>query len=127
MPEQPGGRPVRPVLVGVVLFVLAVFVARLVLAGGTAWIVLAVVLPILTVALATRIRLLPAVAVAALFAGAVVAFRWFLQESDLALVGLLVLPAVVMAVVVAAKVVAALRQKENPAAENKGKEEREKE
>ncbi len=122
-------RPVRPLLVGVVLFLLAVLVARLVLAGGIAWVVLAVVLPILVLALATKIRLLPAVVVAALFAGAVVAFRWFFLESEVAWAVLLILPAVTLGLVVAFKVVAALRNgpslEEKESRENEEKAEKE--
>lgn len=123
-------RPVRPVLAAVVLFVLAVFLARLMLAGGTAWIVLAVAFPIVTFALATRIRLVPALVVAALFAGAVVAFRFFLLENDKALFILLVLPAVVMGLVVAVKVFRSLRSRtapEDPAPNMGGEKEGEKE
>jgi hypothetical protein len=90
---------------GVLLFVLAVLLARLALAGGEAWIILAVALPVVCFVLATRIRLLPALAVTALFAGAVLAFRYFLLGFDYALPALLVLPAVALAWLVAGKVV----------------------
>src|ERR1051326_9524764 len=103
-------RPPRLVRGAVSLFVLAVFLARLLLAGGAGWVAFAVALPVLVFVLTARSNLRFALGVGLGFTVAVLLLRWFLQRSPTGWVVLLLLPVVVLTAVLAGRVVAQMRR-----------------
>lgn len=102
-------RPGWAVAAGAGLFLLAVLMGRLLVAGGAGWAVFAFAAPALLVALAVRIRFLPALAVVAGFCLLALAFRWLLL-GGVGWPALLLLPVVAVPAFVAGKVLAALRR-----------------
>lgn len=102
-------RPTRLVLGGVALFLLAVVLARMLLAGGAGWLAFAVCVPVLLVVLTARASLSFALAGTALFAVAVLALREFLRHSPTGWVALLLLPVVAVTALLVGRVLAQLR------------------
>lgn len=94
----------------VLLFVVAVAVARLLLVGGWGWAVFALSAPLLLVVLGSRIGFGPGLVVVLLYAGAVLTVRLLLLESHLAIVILLLVPVLLLAGRLAWNVVRALRE-----------------
>ena len=111
MDDEAGGRrPTRWVLGLAGLFVLAVFLARLLLAGGTAWVAFAVCLPILLFVLTARAGLRFALGATALFAALVLGLRWFLERSPTGWIALLLLPVVAFTAMLAGRVLGQMRR-----------------
>jgi hypothetical protein len=110
MAEPSGGRrPTRVVLLAVALFALAVFLARLLLAGGSAWAAFLVVVPILLFALTAAVGFRVALAGTLVFSLAVLALREFLQRVPSGWVALVLLPVVAFTAVLVGRVLAVLR------------------
>src|SRR5438552_2663643 len=76
-------RPVRLAVLVAAAWLLAVLVARLLLAGGTGWVVFALMLPVLLVVLGRALGLGPAVLLVALLATATLAMRALLATPRL--------------------------------------------
>jgi len=102
-------RPGGIVAVAAGLFLLAILLGRLLVAGGAGWAVFAIVSPVLLIALATKIRFLPALLAVAAFAGAALLFRW-LMLGGIGWPVLLLLPVVAATAAIAGRVLAAMRQ-----------------
>jgi hypothetical protein len=102
-------RPGWLVAVAAGLFLLAILLARLLLLGGVGWAIFAFAAPVLLVALAVRIRFLPALLVVLAFSAASLLFRWLLRGG----IGwplLLLLPVVAVTAAIAGRVLASMRQ-----------------
>jgi hypothetical protein len=98
------------VLGAVALFVVAVFLARLLLAGGAAWVAFAVCVPVVLFVITARAGFRVALVVAGLFTLLVLGLRWFLQRSPTGWIALLLLPVLVLTAVVAGRVLAQMRR-----------------
>ena len=105
-----GRRPTRFILGGVVLFVVAVFLARLLVAGGSAWVALAVAVPLLLFVLTAASGFRFALAVGAAFVVLVLALKWFLTRSPTGWVALLLLPVLVFTAVLVGRVLGQLKR-----------------
>jgi hypothetical protein len=111
MAEETGGRrPTRSVLTAILLFVVAVFLARLLVAGGVAWIVFAACVPILLFVLTARLGFRPAIVGTLLFVLLVLGLKWFLQRSPTGWVALLLLPVLLLTAVLVGRVLGQLRR-----------------
>jgi hypothetical protein len=112
MDEAPAGRrPTRLVLGAAALFAVAVFLARLILAGGAGWVAFALVVPVLLVALTAAVSFRFAAVAVALFAALVVALRWFLERSQSqGWIALLLLPVLAFTGVLVGRVLATMRR-----------------
>lgn len=111
MDEAPDGRrPTRLVLAGAGLFLLAVFLARLLIAGGAAWVAFAACLPILLFVLTARAGFRFALLSTAIFALAVLALRWFLERAPGGWVVLVLLPVVAFTGLLVGRVLAQMRR-----------------
>ena len=111
MDEEAGGRrPTKAVIGAILLFLLAVFLARLLLEGGVAWVAFAVCLPILVFVLSAAVSLRFALVVALAFTLAVLGLRWFLQQAPTGWIPLLLLPVVAFTGMLAGRVVAQMRR-----------------
>lgn len=106
----PGRRPTKLVLAGVGLFVLAVFLGRLLVAGGVGWLVFALAVPVTLVVLSRLAGWRGAFVLTLFFALAVVAARWFVQVNPTGWAALLLLPVVAFTVVIVARVLGKLRE-----------------
>ena len=121
MDETAGGRrPTKPVLGAIFLFLLAVFLARLLLAGGAAWIAFAACVPILLFVLSAAVSFRFALAATALFVALVLGLRWFLEGSPTGWIPLLLLPVVAFTGLLAGRVLAQMRRDRLARAERKG-------
>lgn len=109
-PTPDGRRPTKVVLAGVALFLLAVVLGRLLVAGGGAWIVFVAALPVALVVVSRFAGWGGAVFVTLLFALAVLAVRWFVQVNPAGWAALLLLPVVAFTGLVVGRVLAKLRQ-----------------
>jgi hypothetical protein len=105
-------RPTKWVLAGVGLFLLAVLLGRLLIAGGAAWIALLLVVPILLFAFSAAAGFRFALAATAIFAGTVLAVRWFLAANPLGWILLALLPVLVLSGALVGRVVGLLRTRE---------------
>lgn len=106
----PGRRPTKLVLAGVGLFVLAVFLGRLLVTGGVGWLLFAVALPVTLVLLSRFAGWLGAFALTLFFAFAVVATRWFVQVNPTGWAALLLLPVVAFTGIIVGRVLGKLRE-----------------
>lgn len=105
-----GRRPTRVVLVGAMLFLVAVFLGRLLVAGGAAWVAFGLVVPVLLFALTAASSFRFALLVTGAFVLAVLALKWFLERSPSGWVALLLLPVVVFTGVLVGRVLAQMRR-----------------
>jgi uncharacterized membrane protein len=111
MDGEPGARrPTRFALAGVALFVVAVVLARMLLAGGAGWVAFAVCVPVVLFVVTARAGFRLALAVTALFTLLVLGLRWFLQGSPTGWVALLLLPVLLVSAVLAGRVLAQMRR-----------------
>ena len=108
-------RPTRVVLAAVGLFVLAVVLGRLLVAGGGAWLLLALALPVVLVALGAAVGFRAAASLTLAFAVAVLAARWFLQNNPAGWIALMLLPVVALTAYLVGKVLAQMRRGPEPA------------
>ena len=106
----PGRRPTKAVVGAILLFLLAVFLARLLLAGGAAWVAFAACVPILLFVLSAAVSLRFALVVTTLFALVVLGLRWFLERSPAGWIPLLLLPVVAFTAMLAGRVLAQMRR-----------------
>ncbi|MFA5943919.1 MAG: hypothetical protein WC876_05585 [Candidatus Thermoplasmatota archaeon] len=111
MDDAAGGRrPTKAVVGAILLFVLAVFLARLLVAGGAAWALFAVCVPILVFVLSAAVGFRFALAATAVFAFVVLALRWFLKQSPTGWIPLLLLPVVAFTALLVGRVLAQMRR-----------------
>ena len=108
--EQAGRRPTRLVAGAVGLFLVAVLLGRLLLAGGAAWVAFALVLPVLLFVLSAASSFRFALVATALFVAAVLAIRWFLGRSPLGWIPLLLLPVLLFTAMLVGRVLAQMRR-----------------
>lgn len=121
--EAAGRRPTKAVLGAILLFVLAVFLARLLIAGGAAWVAFAACVPILLFVLSAAVGFRFALAVTAAFTLAVLALRWFLEQAPTGWIPLLLLPVVAFTAMLAGRVLAQMRRDHWAPAQREPKEE----
>lgn len=112
---RPARRPTTLVLAVVGLFLLAVLFGRLLLAGGTAWLALVVVVPLLVFALTAAVGFRFALAAALAFLLAVLGVRWLLERNPLGWIGLALLPVVAFTGMLVGRVLGQLRRPGPPA------------
>ena len=111
MDEEAGGRrPTKAVVGAILLFVLAVFLARLLVAGGAAWILFAVCVPILIFVLSAAVGFRFAVGATTVFALVVLSLRWFLKQSPTGWIPLLLLPVVAFTALLVGRVLAQMKR-----------------
>lgn len=115
MAEDPAGRrPTKLVLAGVGLFVLAVVLGRLLVAGGAAWSLLALALPVVLIALGATVGWTAALVLTSGFTIAVLATRWFVLDNPGGWVALLLLPVVALTALIVGRVLGQLRRATPP-------------
>ena len=112
-----GRRPTKLVLGAVGLFLLAVLLGRLLVAGGAAWALLAFALPVLLIALGKAIGFRAALVVTLVFTGLVLALRWLLRENPAGWIAILLIPIVALTALVVGKVLAQMRRPQQPPTE----------
>lgn len=111
MAEEDGSRrPTKLVLAGVGLFILAVVLGRLLVAGGAAWSLLALALPVVLIALGATVGWMAAVVLTAGFTFAVLATRWLVLDNPGGWVALLLLPVVALTALIVGRVLGKLRR-----------------
>lgn len=111
MDASPGSRrPTAAVLGAIVLFAVAVFLARLLLAGGAAWVAFAACVPVVLFVLTARVGLGPALGATAAFTALVLGLRWFLERAPTGWVALLLLPVVALTALLVGRVLAQMRR-----------------
>jgi hypothetical protein len=103
-------RPTRGLLGLLALFVVAVFLARLLLAGGAAWVAFALCVPVVLFVLTARAGFRVALGVTAGFTLLVLGLKWFLQGSPTGWVALLLLPVLLLTAVLVGRVLAQMRR-----------------
>jgi hypothetical protein len=115
MAEQPDSRrPTKLVLAAVGLFLLAVVLGRLLVAGGAAWSLLALALPVVLIALGATVGWTAAVVLTAGFTFAVLATRWLVLDNPGGWVALLLLPVVALTALIVGRVLAQMRRPPRP-------------
>lgn len=111
MDEAEGSRrPTKAVIGAIILFLLAVFLARLLIEGGVAWVAFAVCLPILVFVLSAAVSFRFALVVALVFTLAVLGLRWFLEQAPTGWIPLLLLPVVAFTAMLAGRVLAQMKR-----------------
>ena len=111
MDGEPGARrPTRLALAGVLLFVVAVFLARLLIEGGAAWLLFGVLIAVVLFAITARAGFRVALAVTAGFTLLVLGLRWVLERSPTGWVILLLLPVLLFTAVLAGRVLGQMRR-----------------
>ncbi len=111
MDEEAGGRrPTKGIIGVILLFVLAVFLARLLIAGGAAWVAFAACVPLLLFVLSAAVSFRFALAATAVFVVVVLGLRWFLEQSPTGWIPLLLLPVVAFTAMLAGRVLAQMRR-----------------
>ena len=111
MDEAPAGRrPTRLVGGAIGLFVVAVFLARLLIDGGAAWVAFGLCVPVLLFVLTAAAGFRFAVAATALFVLVVLGLRWFLERSPTGWVALLLLPVLAFTALLVGRVLAQMRR-----------------
>jgi hypothetical protein len=124
--ESAGRRPTKAILGAILLFVLAVFLARLLIAGGVAWVAFAACVPILLFVLSAAVSFRFALVATLAFTLAVLALRWFLERAPTGWIPLLLLPVVAFTAMLAGRVLAQMRRDRQARAQwQAGAEERE--
>lgn len=108
--QADGRRPTKLVLVGVLVFVVAVVLGRLLVAGGAAWVLFGLALPLLLVVLGRALGLRAALVLAGVFTAAVLGTRWFMQHNPAGWIALLLLPVVALTALVVGKVLGQMRR-----------------
>lgn len=112
MDQEPDGRrPTKLVLAAAGLFLLAVFLGRLLVAGGVAWALLALALPAVLFGLAAALGLRAAAVLTGLFVAGVLAVRWLLVQNPGGWIALLLVPVVALTALVVGRVLAQMRRR----------------
>lgn len=96
----------RPAILAILLFVVAVLLGRLLLEGGWAWMVFAVVVPLLVLAGASRVGWRVASALATFFTAIVLLARWIQLRFGIGWIVMLLLLVVGFTAMLAGRVVA---------------------
>ena len=118
MDEAPRARrPTRLALAGVLLFVVAVFLARLLIEGGAAWVLFGALILVVLFAVTARAGFGVALAVTAGFTLLVLGLRWVLEWSPTGWIVLLLLPVLVFTAVLVGRVLAQMRRDRRAARE----------
>lgn len=107
----PGRRPTKVVLAGVGLFVLAVVLGRLLVAGGAAWVLFAFAVPVVLLVLGAAYGFAAALVATSVFAGLVLLARFVIQANPGGWVALLLVPVVALTAYVVGRVLAQLRRR----------------
>jgi hypothetical protein len=105
-----GRRPTKAVVGAILLFLLAVFLARLLIEGGVAWVAFAACVPILLFVLSAAVSFRFAVATTLVFVAFVLGLRWFLEEAPTGWIPLLLLPVVAFTAMLAGRVLAQMKR-----------------
>lgn len=113
-PDAQARRPTKLVLAAVGLFVLAVVLGRLLVAGGAAWALLLLAVPIVLVAMGAALGFRAGLVLTAVFIVTVLAARWVLRHNPAGWVSLMLLPVVALTALVVGKVVAQMRRSAAP-------------
>ncbi|MCA1810467.1 MAG: hypothetical protein LC623_00445 [Halobacteriales archaeon] len=103
------GRPVRLALLMVAAWLCGIVAARLLLAGGTGWLLFALLLPVLLAVLAWQLGLGVALLLVGFFAAATLAMRALLTAPRIGWSLALLVPVLGLSAFVALRVVLALR------------------
>lgn len=109
-PGSGGRRPTRLIAGAIVLFLVAVFLARLLIAGGAGWVAFGLCVPVLLFVLSAAVSFRFAVVATALFVLAVLALRWFLERSPTGWIALLLLPVLAFTAMLVGRVLAQLKR-----------------
>lgn len=117
--EAAGRRPTKAIVGAILLFLLAVFLARLLLAGGAAWVAFAACVPILLFVLSAAVSFRFALVATLAFTLAVLALRWFLERAPTGWIPLLLLPVVAFTAMLAGRVLAQMRRDRQALAQRK--------
>ncbi|MEA3204028.1 MAG: hypothetical protein QOI63_1708 [Thermoplasmata archaeon] len=104
-----GGRPVRFALALVAAWLVAIVMARLLLAGGAGWVLFALALPALLLVLGRLMGLGAAVVLVGFFAAATLGMRLLLAAPRIGWALVVLLPVLGLSAFIAARVVLALR------------------
>jgi hypothetical protein len=105
-----GRRPTKAVIGAILLFLLAVFLARLLIEGGAAWVAFAACVPLLLFVVSAAVSFRFAVVVTVVFVVVVLGLRWFLTEAPTGWIPLLLLPVVAFTAMLAGRVLAQMRR-----------------
>ena|SRR5688500_5012166 len=116
-----GRRPTKAIVGAILLFLLAVFLARLLLAGGAAWVAFAACVPILLFVLSAAVSFRFALVATLAFTLAVLALRWFLERAPTGWIPLLLLPVVAFTAMLAGRVLAQMRRDRQALAQRESK------
>lgn len=103
-------RPTTMVLATAGLFLLAVLLGRLLLAGGAAWAALVVAVPLLVFALSAAVSFRFGLVGAVLFVLVVLGVRFVLERNPLGWIGLALLPVVALSALLVGNVLGQLRR-----------------
>jgi hypothetical protein len=106
----PGRRPTRLVAAAVVLFLVAVLLGRLLLAGGAAWVALALIVPLVLFVLTAASSFRVALVATGLFVLGVLAVRWLLERTPTGWVPLLLLPVLAFTAMLVGRVLGQMRR-----------------
>ena len=108
--EAAGRRPTKAVVGAILLFLLAVFLARLLIEGGAAWVAFAACVPLLLFVLSAAVSFRFAVVVTVAFVAFVLGLRLFLEGSPTGWIPLLLLPVVAFTAMLAGRVLAQMKR-----------------
>jgi len=97
--------PGRTVAAAVAVFLVAVALARLLLARGDLWVLFVLALPVLLLGLGLAVGFVRGVVLVAFFAATVLGVRWILQVPQVGWVVVALTPALLLSVTVAVKAV----------------------
>lgn len=111
-------RPTKLALAAVGLFVLAVVLGRLLVAGGAAWALLALALPVVLVAVGAAVGFRAGAVLTLSFVAVVLAARWFLRSNPAGWIALMLLPVVALTALLVGKVLAQMRRGPEPPADD---------
>ncbi len=109
--DAAGRRPTKLVLAALVLFLLAVVLGRLLVAGGAAWALLGLAVPVVLAALGAAVGLRASFVLTTSFVAAVLAARWVLRHNTAGWVSLMLLPVLALTALLVGKVLMQMRRK----------------
>ncbi|HUR25466.1 MAG TPA: hypothetical protein VM327_05575 [Candidatus Thermoplasmatota archaeon] len=122
--DAPGRRPTKVVIGGIALFLVAVFLARLLIEGGAAWVAFAACVPILLFILSAAVSFRFALAVTVVFTLGVLGLRLFLERAPTGWIPLLLLPVVAFTAMLAGRVLAQMKRDRMARMEHEGADQR---
>lgn len=106
----PDRRPTKLVVAGALFFVVAVFLGRLLVEGGRAWLAFAAILPVVMLVLTARVGWRIALAGTLVFVAVVLGLRWILTVAPTGWVALALLPVVAFTAFLVGRVLGQLRR-----------------